>query len=311
MSDSEEEEKVVYVPFAQRSEWTDVVPIKEDEGPEPVCSIAYTPQFSDTMNYFRAILKADERSDRALALTREVIELNAANYTAWYFRRLVLEALKNDWKHELAFVSRIGSKNPKNYQIWHHRHYVIEKLNDFSTEYNYTADQIEEDSKNYHAWAHRQWVIQTTNTWDDELPFIDLLLKQDFRNNSAWNQRYFVISRNKTLPITEEIRNREIGYAFDWIKKAPNNQSPWIYLKGLFIDQKIGDHPELKKLCLEFRNKFTTSPHVASLLVDIYESEGTKESILQAAELCTALETSLDNIHRKYWVYRKQSLPTV
>jgi hypothetical protein len=43
---------------------------------------------SETMNYFRAILRKDERSSRALHLTTEVIKLNPANYTAWYFRRL-------------------------------------------------------------------------------------------------------------------------------------------------------------------------------------------------------------------------------
>lgn len=37
----------------------------------------------ETMDYFRAVVKASEVSDRALRLTDEVIRLNAANYTAW------------------------------------------------------------------------------------------------------------------------------------------------------------------------------------------------------------------------------------
>jgi len=40
------------------------------------------------MDYFRAILKKNEISQRALDLTSKVINGNPANYTAWHFRRL-------------------------------------------------------------------------------------------------------------------------------------------------------------------------------------------------------------------------------
>lgn len=305
---SSDEEPEEYIPFNKRPEWNDITPIPQDDGPNPICRIAYTEQFSDVMSYFRAILQKDERSARALSLTDEVIRLNPANYTAWYFRRLLIEELKSDLRKELEFVSRVGRSSAKNYQIWHHRRWLIERLQDPSEELAYCAEHIQTDSKNYHTWAHRQWVIQTFNLWDNELSYIDSLLKSDMRNNSAWNQRYFIITKNRTQAVSNETRDAEIAYSFTWIKKAPNNQSPWTYVRGLFTDEKFSANPELKKTVLEFHQQLITSPHTASLLVDILEQEEGNDSKKQAIELCNQLETSLDTIHRKYWAYKKSKL---
>ena len=74
----------VMIDYSDSKEWEDVIPISQDDGgPNPLAAIAYTDEYSEAMSYLRAVMAKDEKSDRALALTADIIGMNPAHYTVW------------------------------------------------------------------------------------------------------------------------------------------------------------------------------------------------------------------------------------
>ncbi|EGG23451.1 protein prenyltransferase alpha subunit [Cavenderia fasciculata] len=310
MSDDELDE----VPFSKRPDWADVVPIEQDDGPNPICPIAYKDDFKEKLNYFRAIIKSNEKSSRALELTDSIIQDCPSNYTVWYYRREILKVIDFDLQEEFDYVGAMGESDPKNYQIWNHRRWLVETYNDNSRELEFIAERLQEDGKNYHAWGQRQWVLTHFKlSLTDELAFVDKMLKTDHRNNSAWNQRYFVIAQQylsstpSATSLPQDVIKKEVDYAVSFIKYSPNNESPWSYLRGLYNGTSLNDE-DLIKLLVEMKGKYIGCAHVLSLLIDIYVEQNKPESLTEAVKICTSLMNNIDQIHRNYWQYRLSSL---
>ena len=50
-------------------DWVDVARVPQDDGPHPVVPIAYSAEYTEVMDYFRAVLSSDEHSAPASACT--------------------------------------------------------------------------------------------------------------------------------------------------------------------------------------------------------------------------------------------------
>ncbi|KAJ5622225.1 Protein prenyltransferase alpha subunit [Penicillium herquei] len=319
-------------------EWASVTPIPLDDGEEsgamPLACIAYPTEYLEATSYLRAVMAANEMSERALKLTQDVISMNAAHYTVWIYRAKILFALEKSLEDEVAWLNQVALKYLKNYQIWHHRQVLMSSRKHFPTlppkEHDFLMDMFAQDSKNYHVWTYRHWLVRHFKLWDHprEIEDINHLLKADVRNNSAWSHRYMLrfgprddqldagmanAGDMSTTPgekgvlavVDEDMVDAELLFAQEAIVRAPENRSPWWFARGVLLASGRG-LTEWE----EFAEKFVDgdavkSSHAVEWLADAY-ADGERD--IQAAEMLTLLKEKYDPIRKNYWDYRMKML---
>ncbi|CZR57915.1 related to geranylgeranyltransferase type I alpha subunit (RAM2) [Phialocephala subalpina] len=291
-----------------------------------------------TMGYLRAIMAAKEHSPRVLELTEHIISMNAAHYTVWLYRSQTLLALNSSIPAELEWVNNVALDNQKNYQIWHHRQILVEhlvqdvgsdegKLRELGkSEVAFMKEMFDEDAKNYHVWSYRQWLVRKLDLWQKgEIEDCERLLREDVRNNSAWAHRFFVVFSNPRYctegskatefdgGIPDEILDREIEFSKAACFEAPQNQSPWNYLRGVL---KKGGRKLVSLEC--FAGEFVKIPekegegeedvkssHALDFLADAWAEKGEREKADRALRL---LGDKYDRIRKNYWDWRRALL---
>ncbi|KAI9010419.1 hypothetical protein CLU79DRAFT_710465 [Phycomyces nitens] len=235
--------------YSQRSEWADITPIPQDDGPNPLVPIAYSADY--------------------------IIEMNPAHYTVWQYRQQVLFSIGSNLDKELDYMDSIAESQSKNYQIWHHRQVIVDRLGNGDRELDFINNILESDSKNYHAWSYRQWVVTHFDKWDEELSFIDDMLVFDIRNNSAWNYRYFVLTNRPHKPTLKQLEDeieilekaekplREMKEFLDSLREkeitSPHLWSMYIdmYEQNAIQDKKPID-PAAIEMCTRLADTFDT-----------------------------------------------------
>ncbi|KAK3378420.1 hypothetical protein B0H63DRAFT_247026 [Podospora didyma] len=326
--------------LAQDPEWDDVEPIPYEEPAVALAAIAYPEEYAEAISYLRAVMQKKECSPRCLRLTEHIISMNPSHYTVWLYRASNIFALKLPFLDELNWLNSVALENLKNYQIWHHRHLLIEnyypKIADSpsaiadlaASEQEFLATILAEDTKNYHVWSYRSYLVSKLGLWGnaDELAAMESMIRDDVRNNSAWSHRFYIIFSNPehSTPGTAstepdprappDIVDREIQFAQDRIYLAPQNQSPWIYLRGVLVKggRKLAS---VEKFVEEFitgleeqgSKEDIQSTHALDLLAEIYAEKGDKKK----ADLCLRrLGDKWDRIRVGYWEWRRKCLGT-
>lgn len=104
----------------------------------------------------------------------------------------------------------------------------------------------------------------------------------------------------------EDLLDREVEYTKEKIRLAPQNQSPWNYLRGLL--RKRGSLLECKSFAEEFVGDLEgggdgcRSSHALDFFADCMAEEKEAEKAGRALEL---LAKRFDPIRRNYWNYRR------
>jgi protein farnesyltransferase/geranylgeranyltransferase type-1 subunit alpha len=219
-------------------------------------------------------------------------------------------------------MNPLALRHQKNYQIWHHRNLIIDKLGSPDGEAEFLALMFERDSKNYHVWSYRQWLVKRFNLWNvdgSELKYIEELLRKDVRNNSAWNHRFFVVfgwlaqsGEEGEKAISKQVLEREINFSKAAIYTAPQNPSPWNYLRGV-LKKTESPLKTLETFATEFAPLDSPdeikSSHALDLLAAIYEEDpGNEKSVAKAKVALTLLAEKYDPIRKTYWEWRRSQI---
>ncbi|KAF3770903.1 protein prenylyltransferase, partial [Cryphonectria parasitica EP155] len=319
-------------------DWDDVVPMPVEDGEGTLAAIAYPDDYAEAISYLRAVMAKKEYSPRCLRLTEHIISLNPAHYTVWLYRFSIVEALHLPLSEEIEWLNKVSLDNLKNYQIWHHRRLLLdhyfptiqsspEKTAELArSEQDFLTQILAEDTKNYHVWSYRQYMVPKLGIFGaSEIKAAEDLIDDDVRNNSAWSHRFFVVfsdpehttpgslPTDHDLAVPADIIDREIQYAQDKILLAPQNQSPWNYLRGVlvkggrkmssveaFVGQFVSgagaDNDEEEKV---------TSTHGLEMLAEIYAEKGEVDK----ADWCLRrLGEKWDRIRLGYWQWKRQML---
>lgn len=239
----------------------------------------------------------EEYSERGFALCNEAIQMCPGYYSAWHYRRELVDRLKISPLAEIKFLNEISLKNPKNYQIWSYRREIIELIDRFEGELEFLEKIFNMDSKNIHAWGYRQWLVTKFGLWDVDREYALRLIAQDPFNNSAWNEKIFISRHDNTfssLPQTLQ----EIDFVLSHCSEQ-SNECPFNYLRALYSSET---ETHIKNSLINLHKSKGASVNLLKLLAHFYETE--ENFHMQKA--CYAKLEQIDKRRSMFWAWKNQ-----
>jgi len=97
--------------------------------------------------------------------------------------------------------------------------------------------------------------------------------------------------------LSKDEKENEIKFAMRYIDRAPNNQSPWNYMRGIIYPEKISSYELLVTYVNEKCQKFILCANAYAMMADISRELDDKSR----AKECFQHLISVDAIRAKYW----------
>ncbi len=283
-----------------------------------------------------------------IAWLNEVSLEHLKNYQIWHHRQLLLDhyypAIATSAadvaalaRSESDFVARMLALDAKNYHVWSYRQYLVRKLGSVlwpSSSSSSLSSSLPllslEDGGEQRGTAA---AVDVDDSGSSELRSVEALLEEDVRNNSAWSHRFFLVfadpgrstpgahATERDARVPAAVVDRELAYAAAQAARAPQNQSPWNYLRGVLAKggRPLGDARGLAEAYAEGLGEGegegegdegggeekVRSSHALDLLADVCAEAGETDR----ADLCLRrLAERWDPVRRGYWEYRRRVL---
>ncbi|OAP55100.1 hypothetical protein AYL99_10800 [Fonsecaea erecta] len=264
-----------------------------------------------------------------------VSERNLKNYQIWHHRQQLMSLLPRLPATEADFITHMLSFDAKNYHVWTYRQWLCRRFADplLTTDQELRAVDalIRDDVRNNSAWNHRYFVCFGAEELAAMEPKAATTVgggrgQEEEKEEEAGQGHHHgggrrpnvirkdVLAGGTLLPVVDEdVVEREINYAKDHIAWAPQNPSPWNYLRGVLRRAGI-PVTDLQVFCEGFvgggkdadlMGDGVTSSHAIDWLADIYRLDGKVERSRACLE---ALAAKWDPIRRKYWDWRAKQL---